>query len=352
MAEAVAEASRGFGRTRPNPPVGCVLVKNGREIARGYHRRAGLAHAEIEALDAAGRRARGATAYVTLEPCFHHGRTPPCADALVEAGIARVVVGARDPNPLVAGRGVRKLRRAGIRVTTGVGRESCQDLIRGFAALVISGRPYVHLKLAASLDGRIAARGGASKWISSAASRALVQRMRLRSDAILVGVGTVLADDPRLTCRLRGAPRPLRVVLDRQLRTPPGARLVSGRGSALIVTAPAASALRQRRLEAAGAEVVRIDTRGRAGWARLLAELGRRDVMEVLIEGGSAVATAAVRAGVVDALTLFTAPVFIGGDGVPVLESLGVVSPSGAPRLVDASSEVIGTDVVWHGKPQ
>jgi diaminohydroxyphosphoribosylaminopyrimidine deaminase/5-amino-6-(5-phosphoribosylamino)uracil reductase len=187
MALALEQARLGFGRTAPNPAVGCVLVRDGQAVGRGWHRRAGLPHAEVEALRDAGAAARGATAYVTLEPCSHHGRTPPCADALIEAGVARVVAGLRDPNPQVAGRGISRLRRAGIEVRVGVGRSDCLDAIRGFASLVTRARPWVELKLAASLDGRLAARGGASQWITNADSRRLVHEMRARADAILVG---------------------------------------------------------------------------------------------------------------------------------------------------------------------
>ncbi|RMD82873.1 MAG: bifunctional diaminohydroxyphosphoribosylaminopyrimidine deaminase/5-amino-6-(5-phosphoribosylamino)uracil reductase RibD, partial [Candidatus Dadabacteria bacterium] len=199
MDEACREAEKGLGWTSPNPPVGCVIVKGSRVVGRGYHRRAGLPHAEIEALREAGKEAAGATVYVTLEPCCHQGRTPPCTQALITAGVARVVAGCSDPNPRVGGRGLRALARAGVRTRCGVLEERCQDLIRGFRHWIRHGRPWVELKLAASLDGRIATRTGASKWISSAPSRRLVQRMRARADAVLVGVGTVLADDPRLT---------------------------------------------------------------------------------------------------------------------------------------------------------
>ncbi len=350
MREAAAEAGRGLGRTAPNPAVGCVIVRDGREVGRGYHRRAGRAHAEVEALTAAGKRAFGATAYVTLEPCCRHGRTPPCTQGLLEAGIARVVVGCLDPNPAVSGRGVALLRRRGVATETGVEKELCRILIRGFAEHVRFGRPWVHLKLAASLDGRIASRSGESKWISSSASRRLVHGLRARSEAILVGVGTVLADDPRLTCRLRGGANPVRVVLDRRLRTPPRCRVVEGPGRSLIVCAPSASPRARGRLEAAGAEVLAMDTRGRRGWLRLLAELGRRDVMELLIEGGATVAAAAVRATVVNRATIFYNPRFIGGDGVPMLESLGVKRPAEAIRLRTESWSSVGSDLVWSGE--
>ena len=349
MALACAEARRGLGRTAPNPPVGCVLVKRGRVVGAGYHRRAGLPHAEIVALRATGRRARGATAYVTLEPCCHEGRTGPCVTALIEAGVRRVVAGCKDPNPEVSGKGLRALARAGVETAVGVEREACEDLIRGFRQWVVHGRPFCTLKLAASLDGRIAALGGASKWLSSPRSRRIVQMMRARSDAILVGVGTVLADDPRLSCRLRGAKQPMRVVLDRRLRTPPHARVVTGRGRCLIVAAVDAPRARRDRLEAAGAEVLVLDTRARSGWQRVLRALADRDVLELLIEGGAEIATSAFEAGVVTAVTIFYTPRLIGSDGIPLVGPLGVRHPSRARRLRMTGAEACGPDLVWTG---
>ncbi|MFP6626469.1 MAG: bifunctional diaminohydroxyphosphoribosylaminopyrimidine deaminase/5-amino-6-(5-phosphoribosylamino)uracil reductase RibD [Deltaproteobacteria bacterium] len=349
MALALSEAHKGVARTSPNPPVGCVLVKKGREVGRGFHARFGGPHAEVVALRKAGGRARGATAYVTLEPCCHTGKTPPCTRALAAAGVERVVVGALDPNSKVARRGLAALRRAGVGVRSGVMRAECDSLIRGFRLWVSAARPWVTLKLAASLDGRIATRTGESKWISSPPSRRMVQRLRARSDGLLVGVGTVLADDPRLNCRLAGSPNPLRVVLDRRLRTPPSARVVSGPGKALILAAPSAPASRRRRLEAAGAEVLLLDTRGKAGWVRILKELGRRGILELMIEGGSAVATSALRAGVVNQAVIFYNPRFFGGDGLPLVGPLGVSRPAAALAPETSSWSRSGEDIVWTG---
>jgi diaminohydroxyphosphoribosylaminopyrimidine deaminase/5-amino-6-(5-phosphoribosylamino)uracil reductase len=348
MAAAIAAGRRGLGHTAPNPAVGSVVVRGGRLLGSGWHRRAGLPHAEREAL-AGVASARGATVYVTLEPCSHFGRTAPCADALIEAGVERVVVGLVDPNPAVAGRGIRKLRRAGIRVDVGCLREDCRDLVRGYLHRMHTGMPWVHLKLAASLDGRIATSSGASRWISSSASRRQVHALRARSDAILVGIGTVLADDPRLTARVRGAADPLRVVLDPRLRTPVDARVVSGRGRLLLVAGAAAPRSRQACLEAAGAEVLRLETRGRRGWQALLRRLARRGVGELLIEGGAGIAASAVRARIVDRLTVYYNPRLIGGDGVPMLESLDVVDPRRGPRLRAVSVAECGGDLVWSG---
>lgn len=352
MDAACDAAERGLGKTQPNPAVGCVIVANRRIVGTGFHRRAGLPHAEVEALSDAGRRARGATAYVTLEPCCSQGRTPPCTDALVAAGIRRVVIGCRDPNPEVSGRGARRLARAGIEVSLGVGSERCREIIRGFESWILNKRPWVHLKLAASLDGRIAARTGRSKWISSAPSRRRVQSMRARSGAVLVGVGTVLNDDPRLNCRLRGASSPLRVVLDSSLRTPPDSRVVRGRGSLLIFCGPNPPLRRRRRLERVGVEITEIGGRGRRGWRRILAELGKRGIHELLIEGGAQVAATAIRAGVVNALTIFYNPRLIGSDGVPLVGLLGVADPAKGPGFVTCEWSSSGGDLVWSGRPR
>jgi diaminohydroxyphosphoribosylaminopyrimidine deaminase/5-amino-6-(5-phosphoribosylamino)uracil reductase len=349
MTAAVELARRGLGKTAPNPAVGCVIVKNGRVVGRGFHQRAGGPHAEIVALREAGARARGATVYVTLEPCCHHGRTPPCTDALIEAGVARVVAGVQDPNPAVAGNGIRVLRRAGVECAIAPGGSECDDVVRSFRHWIETGRPWVQLKLAASLDGRIAAKGGDSKWISSAISRREVQRMRARADAVLVGAGTVLHDDPRLTCRTRGGSNPLRIVLDRHLATPPDARVLRGRGRCLIVTSSAASATRRRRLERAGAEVCAVPLRGRAGWERLLDLLGARGLHELLVEGGSKVATSLLRAGLVNTLTIFYNPRLIGADGIPLVGNLGVRSPKQALRLRTQATWRSGDDLVWRG---
>jgi diaminohydroxyphosphoribosylaminopyrimidine deaminase/5-amino-6-(5-phosphoribosylamino)uracil reductase len=350
MRIALAEGARGLGRTTPNPAVGCVLVGGDREIARGFYAGSGP-HAEAVALKKAGRRAGGATAYVTLEPHAHQGRTPPCTDALIAAGVARVVVGSVDPNALVAGRGLRQLKDAGIEVVLGVLERDCDDLIRGYRRFITGRGPLVHLKMAATLDGRIAAASGDARWISGEESRGLVQHMRARAEAILVGIGTVLADDPRLTCRIPGAPQPLRVVLDPELRTPPASKVVKGRGKVLIVGSPKAAAARRRRLEAAGAEVASFDSRGARGWKRLLDLLAGRGVMELLVEGGASVAASAVRAGVVGRVSIFYNPRFMGGDAVPMMHSLGVKRPGDGPKLSTLAIRPIGDDFLWEGEP-
>jgi diaminohydroxyphosphoribosylaminopyrimidine deaminase / 5-amino-6-(5-phosphoribosylamino)uracil reductase len=352
MAEALVLARRGLGRTRPNPPVGAVLVRGGKVVGSGWHRSAGGPHAEVFALAQAGARARGATLYVTLEPCSHFGRTPPCARAVVAAGLGRVVVGTRDPNPRVRGRGLALLRRAGIAVSTGVREAEARDLIRGYAQHVTTGLPFVRLKLAASADGRIAAAGGASRWITGAPARRLVHEWRDEFDAVMVGVGTVLADDPELTCRRRGGRDPVRIVVDGALRTPPDARLLAtGRSPVWIATTRRADPRRERALVARGAEVLRLPGRGgRVDLAALFRLLGKRDIVSVLVEGGSRLAGALLGSGRVDELCWFSAPLLIGGDGVPMVGSLGVRSPEGAIRLVDLRDRAVGRDRLWSAR--
>jgi diaminohydroxyphosphoribosylaminopyrimidine deaminase / 5-amino-6-(5-phosphoribosylamino)uracil reductase len=336
MRLALREGRRGVGRTSPNPPVGAVVVRGGAVVGRGYHRQAGLAHAEVDAVRAAGPRARGATLYVTLEPCAHHGRTPPCTEAILAAGLRRVVVGARDPNPTVAGDGLGRLRAAGVAVTHGVETVACEELIAAFRKHVTTGLPWVTLKLAASLDGRIATSTGDSRWITGAVSRRFVHRLRAEHDAILVGAETVIHDDPDLTCRLRGGRNPLRVVLDGRARIPPTARVVTTCAVAptVVVAGRDAPAARVLRLERAGVEVVRLPaSAGRISFRRVLRALGRRGLCSVLVEGGATVAAAAIAAGGVDRLLAFYAPTLIGADGRPMLGELAVRYLRQAPRL-------------------
>lgn len=352
MEVALSEGARGLGRTSPNPPVGCVIVKRGRVVGRGWHRKAGLPHAEIEALRMAGKRARGADVYVTLEPCRHHGRTPPCTDALIKAGVARVFAGTKDPDPRVSGRGIRALRGARIVTRVGVRERECRNLIADFAHWVRTGQPRFCLKLAASLDGRIATRSGASQWISSASSRAVVQEMRNRADVVLVGVGTVLTDDPRLTCRRKGGRNPVRVVLDGRLRTPVDARVVSGGGRLVLVARPGASQLRRRRLEDSGAEVVELRGKGPRLWPRLAKELGGRGLHSVLVEGGMTVATSLIAAKMVNSLRIFYNPRLIGSDGIAIVGPLKVRSLAQSIRFRTVEWKCLGEDMIWTGEPR
>lgn len=352
MRVALALARRGLGNAWPNPAVGCVLVKDGRVIGRGWTQPGGRPHAETEALRRAGDAARGATAYVTLEPCSHHGRTPPCCEALAEAGIARVVMAMRDPDPRVNGRGLAMLRGAGIAVEEGLLEAEARALNAGFFRRIQAGMPVVTLKLASTLDGRIATASGESRWITGQAARREVHALRARHDAVLVGSGTVLADDPDLTCRIPGMERVpmLRVVADARLRTPPAARLVQGAQLApvLIITAPGHPPAAQAPFIAAGADIVTVPAHAAGGLdlPSLLRALGRRGVTRVLAEGGAGLAAALLRQGLVDRLVWFHAPAVMGGDGHPALEGLRLAALSAMPRFRRAAQRALGDDML------
>ncbi len=349
MRLALRLGGRGVGYTSPNPPVGAVVVARGKVVGRGYHHRAGAAHGEIEALNDAGSRARGATLYVTLEPCAHHGRTPPCTDAVIAAGIRRVVFGSRDPNPTVAGNGMGRLRAAGIIVDGSVEQRRCDELIAAFRKHVTTGLPLVTLKLAASLDGRIATATGESRWITGEESRRFVHRLRATHDAVLVGAETVIRDDPALTCRIRGGRNPVRVILDGRLRLPVQARVLTNANAAatVVCTGRHAAAAKVRRLQNDGVEVLQLpDRAGRIGIKQVLRALGKRGIMSVLIEGGATVAAAAIAARAVDRLLIFYAPKLIGGDGRPMLASLGVRRLAAAPQLGTVRLKRFAADVL------
>ncbi len=322
MARALQLAERGLHTTSPNPRVGCVLVKGGKNIGEGWHERAGEPHAEVHALRAAGKTARGATAYVTLEPCSHHGRTPPCADALIAAGVTRVVVAMQDPNTLVAGRGVAKLKAAGIAVECGLMEAAARELNIGFVARMTRGTPWVRSKIAASLDGRTALANGVSKWITGSAARQDVQQWRARSCAVLTGIGTVLADDPQLNVRDSGATRqPLRVVLDTELRISVDAKILQG-GNVLIYTA-STDVAKQDTLRGRGAGVVVMQTvKDGSSLSAVLGDLAKRGINEVLVEAGKTLNGALLKAGLVDELVLYLAPQLL-GDAARGLADLG-----------------------------
>ena len=353
MQRALDLATKAVGRTSPNPAVGAVIVRGGRVIGEGFHRRAGLPHGEIEALRRVKGSARDATLYVNLEPCSHHGRTPPCADAVVEVGIKRVVIGMVDPNPLVRGRGIRRLRRAGVEVRTGVLQTCCKRLNEDFATFIQTGRPLVTLKLAASLDGRIATASGDSKWISSEVSRRLVHEMRNRVDAVLVGAGTVHADDPQLTCRIRGGRDPLRVIMDGRLSISPEARVctqVSSARTLIVTTENSKKKSKRAELEKRGVEVLCFpEERGRVLFLPLLQELGHRGVKHVMIEGGGQVAAAALEEGVVDKVLFFYGPKLLGGEGMPMVGSLGVDRVAASLKLHTIELRQLRDDVLVSG---
>jgi diaminohydroxyphosphoribosylaminopyrimidine deaminase / 5-amino-6-(5-phosphoribosylamino)uracil reductase len=351
MRAALALARRGLGNVWPNPSVGCVLVDAGRVVGRGWTRPGGRPHAETEALRRAGRRARGAAAYVSLEPCSHRGQTPPCADALIAAGIGRVVAAIEDPDPRVAGRGIARLRAAGIAVEVGVGAAEAAEINAGFFSRVQRGRPLVTLKLATSLDGRIAMPSGESRWISGPPARAQAHLLRARHDAVMVGIGTVLADDPQLTCRLGGLAvrSPVRVVVDPQLRIPPAARIVAEARAVptWLLTSPSAEPARREALSQSGAELIDVDA-GADGLdlAAALAALGARGITRLLVEGGARLAAALLKVRLVDRLAWFHAPLLIGGDGVPAVAGLGIAALGDAPRFDRVSTDPIGADLL------
>ncbi len=320
MARALRLARRGCYTTKPNPRVGCVLVKEGAIVGEGWHKRAGEAHAEIEALRVAGADARDATAYVTLEPCCHYGRTAPCSDALIQAGVSKVVAAMADPNPKVAGNGLKALAAAGIETVCGMLRSEAEKLNRGFCKRMCRGRPFVFSKVAMSLDGRTAMASGESQWITSESARRDVHRLRAASSAILTGVGSVIADDPSLTARLDQAAadivQPLRVIADSMLRTPPVSRMAHPPGTSLIVTV-SADQEKRRGLEQVGFEVVRLpaDARGRVDLPSLLDHLATREVNDVMVEAGAVLNGALLQGGLVDELVVYMAPSLLGDDG-------------------------------------
>lgn len=346
-------ANLGVGRTSPNPAVGAVVVRSGRVVGEGFTQPAGHAHAEIQALAGAGAKAAGATLYCTLEPCSIVGRTGACTEAIAAAGITRVVAGATDPNPRVRGRGFRRLEKAGIEVVRKVEQEACDKQVRFFRKHITTGLPFVRLKLATSLDGKIATSRGASHWITGAPARRLVHQWRNEMDAVMVGVGTVLADDPLLSARNRGGRDPIRVIVDSQLRTPASAALLKkGSGRVILVTTRAASARREKVLSGLGATVLRVASRsGRVDPQSLLRHLGKLDILSVLVEGGAALAGSLMRTGCVDELALFQAPVFIGGDGKSMLGPLGIGNPAEGIRLGEHEMQLVGRDVLHLGRP-
>jgi len=342
-------ARKAAGRTSPNPMVGAVLVRRGKVVGAGYHRAAGGDHAEIVALKQAGAKAKGATLYLTLEPCSHYGRTPPCVDALIHSGIEAVVAAMSDPNPRVAGRGFKKLRRAGIRVRLGLMETECRTILEAFTKFITQSVPFVTLKLAATLDGKIATASGDSQWISGAPSRSLVHRWRNQVDAVLVGAATVRADDPQLTCRIAGGRNPYRVVLDSRLRIPLTAQLFKQKDAArtIIATTTAASAARVRAIEERGAQVWRLPAKGnQVAWQPLLKKLAGHGIVSVLIEGGAAVAASALKHRVVDKVQFFYAPKIIGGDGRVMIDELAIAKMTHAIALKNISVRQVGEDML------
>jgi len=351
MQLALSLGRRGLGRTWPNPAVGAVIVKEGVIVGRGWTQPGGRPHAETEALRRAGRAARGATMYVTLEPCSHHGKTPPCADAIVKAGIARVVSAADDPNPQVAGQGYARLRENGIAVETGFCAEEAARDNAGHIRRMRDGRPHVLLKLASSSDGKAGYAGRKPAGITGEAARGRVHQMRAEADAILVGIGTVLSDDPHLTCRLPGMfeRSPVRVILDARLRIPVSTALIGTAHDVpvWVVCGPDASPVAEDILKAKGVEVLRVDARnGRLDLPQVLKALAARGITRLMVEGGPTVAAAFLQGDLVDEAALFIAPEPIGASGIDVLEGLPLSALTQSPKLKVLAAETVGPDTL------
>ncbi|MCE8022417.1 bifunctional diaminohydroxyphosphoribosylaminopyrimidine deaminase/5-amino-6-(5-phosphoribosylamino)uracil reductase RibD [Halomonas sp. MCCC 1A11036] len=365
MARALRLARRGLYTTHPNPRVGCVLVKNRRLIGEGWHVRAGEPHAEIHALRMAGETARRATAYVTLEPCSHHGRTGPCAVALIEAGIQRVVVAVQDPNPEVAGRGIAMLREAGVEVEVGLLEEEARKLNVGFISRMTRQRPFVRLKMAMSLDGRTAMQSGESQWITGPHARENVQRLRASASAVMTGVDSIIFDNSRLTVRASqlglddaeaiAARQPLRVVVDTQLRLPQAAACLREPGRTLVATVPGHEPQRRTRLEAVGAEVVvlRAGDDGRVDLSALMRYLAEQELVnEVLLETGATLAGAMLDAGLVDEMQLFVAPTLLGGEARPLFALPGLTRMAQQRPLEILDIRAVGRDWRITARPE
>ena len=352
MRGALALARRGLGSVWPNPAVGCVISNQGQVVGRGWTQPGGRPHGETEALRRAGEAARGAVSYVSLEPCCHWGKTPPCVDALVTAGVRRAVVAREDPDPRVAGEGLRRLRAAGLDVEVGLCAEEAAEVNAGFLSRLRLGRPLVTLKFATSLDGRIATASGESQWISGPPARERAHALRASHDAIMVGTGTVVADDPQLTCRLPGLDHrsPVRVVIDRHLRIPPTARLIADarRIPTWVLTLRSADPARRAGFLAKGVTLIEVDAdrEGQVDLAVALKALGERGITRLLVEGGAGLAAAFFRARLVDRLIWVHAPLAIGGDGIPAIAGLDLAALSDAPAFERLSTETIGDDVL------
>jgi diaminohydroxyphosphoribosylaminopyrimidine deaminase / 5-amino-6-(5-phosphoribosylamino)uracil reductase len=352
MRAALALARRGLGAVWPNPAVGCVIVNDGRVVGRGWTQPGGRPHGETEALRRAGEAARGAVAHVSLEPCCHWGRTPPCVDALVSAGVRRVVVALEDPDPRVAGEGLRRLRAAGLDVEVGLCADEAAEVNAGFLSRLRLGRPLVTLKLATSLDGRLATASGESQWITGPPARERAHALRASHDAIMVGTGTVVADDPQLTCRLPGLGRrsPVRVLIDRHLRIPPASRVVADarRVPTWVLTLRTSDPGRRATFLASGVTLIDVDDgcSGQIDLAAALGALGERGITRLLVEGGARLAAAFIRARLIDRLAWAHAPMVIGGDGIPAIAGFDLAALADAPAFARRSTETIGDDVL------
>ena len=354
MRECLGLARRGAGFVSPNPMVGCVIVKNGKSIGKGYHRQYGKAHAERNALENAGASARGATLYVNLEPCSYQGKTPPCVDAILESGVRAVVIATKDPNPLVSGRGIAALRKRGVQVRVGILQRESRDLNEAFFKFIKSRVPFVTLKIAQTLDGKIASPEGESRWITSPKARVLGHRLRAEYDAVLIGAGTVIADDPGLTVRHVRGRNPVRAVIDGGVRSPSGAKVFRTRHVAPTLLFVSHQAVRAKRHKVAnltrkGVEVIPLPAARRViKLRRVLRELGKRDITSVLLEGGQQMFTEFIRSRLVDKAYIFTAPKIM-GDGISSIGSLGNTSMARLKHLRRCSLHRVGSDILLVG---
>ena len=353
MQAALGLARRGLGTVWPNPAVGCVIVDGGgRVVGRGWTQPGGRPHAETEALRQAGERATGGTAYVSLEPCSHHGQTPPCASALIKAGLRRVVVACTDPDPRVSGNGIRMLEEAGLAVTTGVCHDEACELNAGFFHRILDNRPLITLKLATTLDGRIATHRGESRWITGPRARQLGHVLRANHDGIMIGVGTASTDNPELTCRLPGLDHrsPVRIVLDGRLRLPLTVKLVAGARQVptWVIALPGANNERRQAYANSGVEIIEVgaDAVGHPSMPEALAALAGRGLTRVLVEGGSRIAAALLRADLIDRIVWFRAPSLIGGDGIPAAQAFGVDRIADLARFTRTGVSEAGDDLV------
>jgi len=352
MKQALHLAKKGEGRTSPNPMVGAVLIKNGKVVGEGYHVKAGEAHAEILALKQAGEKARGASLYLNLEPCIHFGKTPPCAPQIIKAGVKRVVVGMLDPNPLVKGKGIDRLRRAGLDVKVGVLEKECQRFNEAFSKYILKKEPFVILKVAATLDGKMATRDGNSKWISGEASRRFVHRLRNQVDGIVVGIGTILKDDPLLTVRIKGGRDPYRIILDSRLRIPEKSKVVEfSPRKTIIATTELAPQDKVQRLEEKGIRILILNSKQkRVNLKSCLSLLGEMEMMSLMVEGGSQVNGSFLDEGLIDKILLFISPKLIGDSRAKgIFSGKGVTNLQRALFLNELKVRKIGGDILVVG---
>ncbi len=358
MSLALKLAERGRARVSPNPMVGAVIVKKGKIVGKGYHAQAGFPHAEVEALKDAGKKAKGSTLYVNLEPCSHFGRTPPCTNEIIKSGIGKVVVAMKDSNPLNSGRGISRLKSAGIEVVTGVLEDQAKRVNEAFSKFITTREPFAVMKIAASLDGKISTSGGKSKWITGREARLYVQKLRREADAVLVGINTVLKDDPRLTvrqgkCGKGSRKEPLRVIVDSRARTPLEAKVLKGSAKTIVATTRYAGKTGISALEKRGADVLIVGSKkGKVDLVKLMKELGKLNIVNLLIEGGGEINASAFASRLVDKVIFFLAPRIIGGrDALTAVEGKGIKHVSQAVPLRDLMVRKVGNDLMVEGYP-